>query len=130
MSQRAANLLNALCSFAVLAVIVLSMIFAEPVLRAFAPAFITLAMLADAYTLFLAIRWNYSRRGPSGLPVIPLLVYAMFVQYVKPGTIPFIKAGTAARWGAFLGLMAYHAFCQFAGPLLHRRIVWVAGTFQ
>src|SRR6266852_6289917 len=78
LSNKTANLLNALCGYAVLAAILLAMMFAEPVLRAIAPAVIALAVLSDAFTFYLAIRRNYVRHGPSGIPLFPWLAYCLF----------------------------------------------------
>lgn len=72
------------------------------------------ALLADGISLVLAVRRIIKGSGPSGLPVLPWLIYYFLVEWMDQ-TFMF---GTPLR--AILALTGLHVSCQYLVPLAVR----------
>ncbi|MEK7474410.1 MAG: hypothetical protein AAB152_02145 [Candidatus Coatesbacteria bacterium] len=68
------------------------------------------AVLLDLHALYCGIRRNLRGHGPSGIPVLSLIVYVAICQYRQ-------------RFVDLLWLVLFHALCQYLIPYLHWRLI-------
>ncbi|MFA5795258.1 MAG: hypothetical protein WC980_09395 [Candidatus Brocadiia bacterium] len=86
-------------------------------------AIFILALCLDLLSLFLSLRWNVRKAGPSGIPVIPWFMYIMFVVITRHSN-PWINIRNA-----FL-LTILHVFIQYILPFAHRKILLKWGDWS
>ena len=68
------------------------------------------AVLLDLHALWCGIRRNVRGTGPSGIPVISLLVYVVICQYRQ-------------RLLDLAWFVLFYALCHFVIPFLHARLL-------
>lgn len=81
-------------------------------------AVIATGMLLDLVSCFLFMRRNQTGKGPSGLPVVTLIVC-----YLLPLLVTEHAVFTPSFWLDCLILLCFHGVVVFLIPILHRN--WV-----
>ncbi len=74
-----------------------------------------IAFALDLFSLKVAIQWNQRGYGPSGIPFLPVFIYALGI-YVLP-------IWNTEKQYLFLGCVSWHVAAQFIIPLGHRK--WI-----
>ena len=67
-------------------------------------------LIIDALSLFLEVRRDKRGRGPSGVPVVSLVLYLLAIRIGPPEGLLFGRAADA------LMLLLWHVGCQFLIP--------------
>lgn len=73
-------------------------------------AVFALAVLLDLHALRCELRRNVRGSGPSGVPVVSLLIYLAICQWRQ-------------SWADFLLLAIFYGLCHFGIPAVHRRLL-------
>lgn len=81
------------------------------------PMLVTIGVLVDLFSCFLLVRRNKTGIGPSGLPMVTLIVF-----YLLPLLVTKRSVFTSSYWLDCLVLLFFHAFVVFGIPVFHRKV--------
>jgi hypothetical protein len=74
-------------------------------------------LLLDIISCVCGLRRNLRGHGPSGVPVVSLIAYAMFEWFLPDPKI------FGSKVTEFLVLLVFHLITQFISPVVHRKIL-------
>ena len=75
--------------------------------------FLLLAVSVDIFSFYLALANNLRKRGPSGCPILPWLVYFLFSLLWWQEIVFKILA--------IIIFTTFHICCHYVVPMLHRK---------
>ena len=88
-----------------------------------------LLLSIDLLNLVLGLRYNVKKFGPSGIPVVPVCVYALFcIATWRTPLIINMDPKYLFKIFDFAALAVFHIFCMYLIPCAHRR--WIRGGDQ